>query len=416
MNPKQTPHPWRRRVGMAAGALALAAALFWAYQPRPLPVETGQVSTGRFEQAVEEDGQLRLRQRYLIAAPTQASLQRPTLRVGDTVRQGDVVAVLQPVSPQMIDARTREVLAQRVGSASALRQAANAQLQRLQTALAQAELEAERAERLAQENFVSAAAKDQAELALQAARQAVNAGQADLVAANFSLAEARAALSRAQPAEQAAEQGGGSSAPQTGLWHLQSPVDGQVIKLHQDSAGPVSVGQPLLELGNLSGLEAVIDVLSSEVGGIAPGAPVVLSVGAGRGPLQGRVERIEPVAFTKVSALGIEEQRVNVVVQLDAPEPATGSPVLGDGFWVDARISLSANDNALLVPSAALVRDGAGWRVWVVESGHAHARSVILKDRNPEVAWVEQGVQAGDVVVLYPGSMVGDGQAVKIRR
>lgn len=412
MNPKQTPHPWRRRVVVAAGAVALGAALFWAYQPRPLPVETGQVSTGRFEQVVEEDGQLRLRQRYLITAPTQADLQRPTLRVGDTVRQGDVVAVLQPASPQMIDARTREVLAQRVGSANALRQAASAQLQRLQTALAQAELEAQRAAQLAQENFVSAAAKDQAALALQAARQAVSAGQADVAAAEFGLAEARAALSRAQPAGQ----GTGASALPAGLWHLRSPVDGHVIKLHRDSAGPVLVGQPLLELGNLSGLEAVIDVLSSEVGGIAPGAPVELSVGAGRTPMNGRVERIEPVAFTKVSALGIEEQRVNVVVQLDAPAPATGGSVLGDGFWVDARIALSANDNALLVPSSALVRDGAGWRVLVVESGHARARAVTLKDRNADVAWVEQGLQEGEVVVLYPGSMVGDGQRVKIGR
>jgi HlyD family secretion protein len=409
MNPKTSSHPWRRRVMFAAGLAALAAVLFWAYQPRPLPVETAQVYTGRFEQVVEEDGQLRLRQRYLIAAPTQAELQRPTLRVGDAVRQGDVVAVLQPVSPQMIDARTREVLAQRVGSASALRQAASAQWQRLQTALAQAQLEAERAARLAQENFLSAAARDQAQLQLQSAQQAVNAGQADLAAADFALAEARAALSRAQPAGQ-------TPTAQSGLWRIQSPVEGRVIKLHQDSAGPVSVGQPLLELGNPSALEAVIDVMSSEVGGIALGAPVALTTGAGQPPLTGRVERIEPVAFTKVSALGIEEQRVNVVVQLDAQAAESASPALGDGFWVDARIVLSTEDSALLVPSAALVRDGAGWRVFVVQEGRARARAVVVRDRNADLAWVDQGLEAGDEVVLYPGSMVGDGQPVTMAR
>jgi HlyD family secretion protein len=158
-------------------------------------------------------------------------------------------------------------------------------------------------------------------------------------------------------------------------------------------------------------LEAVIDVLSGEVAAIQPGAPVRLSSSARAQPLAGRVERIEPVAFTKVSALGIEEQRVNVIVGLDSQaEAATG---LGDGFRVDARIVIRSQDDALLVSSAALVRDGADWRVFVIEGGKARARAVTLEDRNAEQAWIQNGLKAGETVLLYPGSMIEDGRAVK---
>jgi HlyD family secretion protein len=406
MNDKTKPRRWGRNSGIGLGVLALAAVVWWVYQPRPLVVEVGTVALGRFEQAIEEDGQWRLRQRYVITAPTQAELQRPTLKVGDVVRAGDVVAVLQPVSPQMIDARTREMLAQRVGSAGATRQAALAQVQRLQAALEQADLETTRSAQLAQENFISSAAREQAQLAQRAAREALNAGRAELAAANFMQAEARAALSRAEP---------GTGAKAAGLWALKSPVDGQVVKLHQESAAPVGVGQALLTLGDVGALEAVIDVLSGEVAAIQPGAPVQLSSGAGAGaqPLAGRVERIEPVAFTKISALGIEEQRVNVIVGLESKADAAMG--LGDGFRVDARIVTRSQRDALLVPSAALVRDGTGWRVFVVDGGRARARAVTLNDRNADQAWVEHGLSAGETVLLYPGSMIEDGRSVKQR-
>jgi HlyD family secretion protein len=404
MNDKTTPRKWGRNLGIALGVAVLAALIWWVYQPRPLVVEVGQVTNGRFEQVIEEDGRLRPKVRYVITAPTQAELQRPTLKVGDAVRTGDVVAVLQPVSPQMIDARTREVLSQRVGTANAARQAASAQAQRLQTALALADLEAERATKLAQDNFISVSARDQAQLAQRAARQALSAGRAELAATDSMLAEARAALTRSEP-------GAGSRA--AGLWSLKSPVDGQVLKLHLDSAAPVNVGQPLLELGDLGALEAVIDVLSGDVGAIQPGAAVSLSTGGGTAPLAARVERVEPVAFTKVSALGIEEQRVNVIVNLDGN--AAIPPGLGDGFRVDARIVTLAQDAALLAPSAALVRDGAGWRVFVLDSGKARARAVTVKDRNADQAWIQDGLKAGETVLLYPGSMVEDGRAVKQR-
>jgi HlyD family secretion protein len=307
----------------------------------------------------------------------------------------------------MIDARTRLVLQQRVGSTDAVRRASGAQLQRLETALTQATLEAERAQKRARENFIAPSALDQAVLARRSAQQALEAGRAEVRAAEFALAEAQAALARSEP---------GAGARVEGLWTLKSPVNGQVIKLHLDSASPVTAGQHLLEIGDVGAVEAVIDVLSSEVQPIAPGTPVSLTLTAGAPALPGHVVRIEPVAFTKVSALGIEEQRVNVIVDLDT----TGATAqrLGDGFRVDARITVSSQEGALLVPSAALVRDGSAWRVFVVEDQRAVARTVTLRERNADVAWVaseNDGLREGEQVLLYPGSTISDGQAVKVR-
>lgn len=402
MNTPNKPNKASRRRWLIGGlaVAALAAVLWAAYRPRPLDVEVAQVAEGRFQQVIEEDGQLRLQQRYLVAAPTAAQLQRPTLKVGDAVQAGDVVAVLAPAAPAMIDARTRSVLQQRVGSAEAATQAAAANVRRLQASLAQATLEAERAAKLAQENFIAASARDQSRLAREAAQQALRAGQAEQAAAEHALGEARAALGRAEPAGAA-----------QGLWQLKSPVNGRVLKLHKESAEPVQAGQPLLEIGDTAAMEAVIDVLSGDAPRITPGAAVQLATGRNQPPLAGQVARIDPVAFTKVSALGIEEQRVNVVVALNAPDLQK----LGDGFRVDARITVSAQDGALLVPSAALVRHGEGWRVFVVEGGKAVARPVTFKDRHADSAWVQEGLKAGEMVILYPGSGMVDGRAVKSR-
>lgn len=403
MNKSNNGAAKKRRWLIGGLAVAVLAGVLWAaYRPRPLDVETATVAEGRFEQVIEEDGQLRLQQRYLVTAPTAAQLQRPTLKVGDAVKTGDVVAVLAPAAPGMIDARTRSVLQQRVGSADATVAAARANVQRAQAALAQATLEAERAAQLAKDNFIAPSARDQSRLAREAAAQALKAAQAEQAAAGHAAGEARAALGRAEP----------SGAAQ-GLWSLKSPVNGRVLKLHKDSAEPVQAGAPLLEIGDTGAMEAVIDVLSGDAPRIAAGAAVQLSTGRNQPPLAGQVARVDPVAFTKTSALGIEEQRVNVTVALQAPPEELQK--LGDGFRVDARITVSAQDGVLLVPSAALVRQGEGWQVFVVEAGKARARAVTFSDRNADSAWVKDGLKAGETVILYPGSAMQDGQPVRSR-
>lgn len=409
MTQKKTQWKPARRWGVGVAALAAVAVLVWAaYRPRPMDVETATVTEGRFEQVIEEDGQLRLQHRYLIAAPTAAQLQRPTLKVGDVVQAGDVVAVLAPAASQLIDPRTRSVLQQRVGSADAAVAAARANVQRAQAALAQATLDAERSAKLAQDNFIAASARDQSRLAREAAVQALKAAQAEQNAAEHAASEARAALGWTEPS------GSGVSPGQAaGGWSLKSPVSGRVIKLHKDSSEPVQAGAPLLEIGDTGAMEAVIEVLSGDAPRIATGAAVQLATGRNQPPLAGQVVRVDPVAFTKTSALGIEEQRVNITVALNAP--AAELQKLGDGFRVDARITVSAQDGALLVPSAALVRQGEGWQVFVVDAGKARARAVSFNDRNADSVWVKDGLKAGETVVLYPGSGMKHGQPVKGR-
>lgn len=394
----------RRRVWVFAGAaaLAVAAVLAWALRPAALPVETATLQRGAFEQAIEEDGVLRLLQRYTVAAPTAGELLRPGLKVGDTVAEGEPLAVLRPTAPSMIDTRTRGVLRQRVGSAEAALAAAQAQATRAQAALAQADLDARRTEELARAQFVAPSAREQSQLNLTAARQALAGAQAEQRVAAYGLNEARAALARAD---------GGAGADE-GLWTLRSPVAGRVIAVHRDSAGPVSAGQALLDLGDTTRLEAIVDLLSGDAARVPVGAWVTLQAGNGLPGLPGRVTRVEPVAFTKVSALGIEEQRVNVHVAPAAPWP--DALPLGEGYRVEARIVTLAQADALLVPNAALVRAGGGWQVFVVDGdGRARERAITLGPRGTETSVATDGVQPGERVVLYPGSGVSDGQRVQ---
>lgn len=387
-------------------AVVLVALTVWALLPRALVVDVASVSIGRFEQAIDENGQLRLKNRFIISAPVASELIRPVLKVGDAVRAGDVVATLTPLAPTMIDDRNRLVLQQRIGRDEAARAATTAQVARLQTSLTQTELESQRASKLAQENFIAPAALDQAVLANRAAAQALAVGQAQLRSAEFTLAESQAALVRSQSASQT----------QQTAWQLKSPVDGQVVKMHLTSGGPVAAGQALLEIGDLQAMEAVVDVLSSDASQMVKGNTVSISTGNNAAPLSGQINRIEPVAFTKVSALGIEEQRVNVIIDIDPINDSVKR--LGDGFRVEARMTLFAHENALLVPSAALIREGSRWQVLVYENGHARAKTIRVRARNAEVAWIdselEKGVKNGDSVLLYPGTIT-DGQAVKLK-
>ena len=395
-------HLWRWLAWSAAGLLVLVA-LWWSFAPRPLVVDVAPVSIGPFEQSIEEDGQLRLRDRYQVAAHMAGQLQRPSLQVGDRVERQQVLAWLAPMASPLIDPRNQSVLRQRVGRDDAAQQAASARVAQLQATLDQARLQTQRTVQLAQQNFINEAALDQALSHERVAAQALEAGRAEWRAAQFSLAESQAALGQT------------TASPTTtqGLVPITSPISGQVVKLHLSSAGPVMAGQALLDIGDLSALEAVIDVLSSDARHIPRGAPVALSLDARQAPLAGRVRHIEPTAFTRVSALGIEEQRVNVLVDLlpASPEEALG---LGDGFRVDARIVLSRTEQALRVPSAALVGDGQDWRVWVVQNGRVQARKVLLIDRNSEFGSIEPGLlNAGDAVVLYPAQLT-DGRRVNI--
>jgi len=401
----QTKNKWL--MGGAVSALLLVLA--WAFAPRPQAVEIASAQAGRFELGIEEDAKTRVQERYLVSAPLAGRWLRPQLKEGDAVQAGAVLGVLQPTLAALTDARSRAELAARAEAASDAVHAATARLAAVGIAQAQAQQELSRSEALARQGYLSAARRDSDALALQAAQQNLKAAQSELKIAQHEAAQARAALGVYGGA-------GGAGAAGNGFV-LRAPVAGQVLRVQQPSEGVVALGAPLLELGDTAQLEVVAELLSTDALAVRPGQPVQIERWGGPAVLKGQVLRVEPGAFTKVSALGVEEQRVRVLVKLLSP-PAERQQ-LGDGYRVGVRILTRSAEGALLVPVSAvfpLPRAAAGRHaVFRVEGGRARLTEVKLEARNGAVAWVAGGLDAGSQVVSYPPQDLQDGARVKPR-
>jgi len=305
----------------------------------------------------------------------------------------------------MIDARAARELAERVGAASAGLDQARANVARAEVALEQAQTDLARQKKLQGDGFIALAALDQAQLAVRVQTKELEAARFAQDGAAHDLAQARAALMRAQ-------EGASVSRPGT-AWAIESPVDGRVLRVLQESESTVAIGSPLLEIADPQDLEIVVDVLSTDGARIGPGNRVDIDAGAGM-RLQGRVRRVEPAAFTKVSALGVEEQRVNVII--DIVSPAEEWRALGDQFRIDARIVIFEQAKSVIAPVAALFRDGPDWATFVVVDDRAEKRGVEVGGRTPIEAWIKGGLAAGDRVIVYPSDSVRDGAPVEIVR
>jgi HlyD family secretion protein len=388
----------RNKIALAAVLAAIALLVAWALRPQAVAVELAEVARGSFEQLVADDGKTRVRDRYVIAAPLAGRVERIRLEEGDAVQQGQVVALLTPTAPAFLDARTARELQERVGAAEAQLARARAETLKVQAQRDQARADFDRQTRLSKEGFVSQNAREQAQLALRTAERAVDAARFAEEAARHDVAQAKAALTRYETGQPGAK------------WEVTSPVSGAVLKVVQKSEAPVGLGAPLLEVADARSLEAIVDVLSQEAVAIRPGMPARLDVGAGVPPLAARVRLVEPAAFTKVSALGVEEQRVNVV--LDFAEPLDKVQTIGDAFRVEAQIVTYQQQGAVKVPVAALFRDGDGQAVFVAEGGTVHKRAVKAPRRNATEALVEEGLQPGERVVVYPSDALHDGARV----
>ncbi|MCK6423633.1 MAG: HlyD family efflux transporter periplasmic adaptor subunit [Burkholderiaceae bacterium] len=420
------------------GALALAGLLGWAFAPRPLEVEVAPVMQGPFETTLDEDGYTRLRERYLVSAPLSGRLARLSLREGDRVAAGAPLARIAPTLAPLLDARSeREALA-RVATAQALLQRAASRIERARVGQAQAEHELARSEPLAAQGFVSPGRLDEARLAVAAARSEADTAALEREVAARELAQARAALGTLR------EAGAGRAAA---VFEVRAPVSGQVLKLHQLSEGVVTTGAPLLELGDTRRLEVVAELLTSDALQIPPGAAVRIDRWGGAGELAGQVRRIEPAAVTKVSALGVEEQRVKVLIDLTSPPVQWAA--LGDGFRVGVRIVTLSQPQALQVPVAALFPLPAGvpeppraasvaaasapplpvthsaaaepadartMALYLVDGDRARLQTVRLLARNGRQAWIRAELQPGRPVLLYPPAALRDGQRVRVRR
>jgi len=387
----------KRRSWWIASALVATAALAAIVTTLPdssLVVETATISRGALAVTVDEEGRSRVRDRYVVAAPVGGRLTRITARDGQHVTGGDVLARIEP-SPQ--DPRAAEMARSQLAAAEARRLEAVSEVENTRAQHEQSGRDLARSQTLAEANAISQTAFEQARLAASSAERQLEMRRAALRAADADVARARAALIGAGPASSAGS-----------VVIVRAPSAGRVLRVLEESARVVMAGAPLIEIGDAAGLEVVVDVLSEDAVAIEPGQPVLFDRWGGATELRGHVRLIEPEAFTKVSALGVEEQRVNIIADLrEAP------PSLGVGYRVDAHITTWSGENVLRVPTSALFRLQDGWAAFAVVDGRAARRTLRLGHRSTDTAEVLEGLGEGDRVILYPSALIEDGVRVR---
>jgi HlyD family secretion protein len=394
----------RAKIGIGLAATLVTAALVIGFLPRAVPVDIATVKRAPLTVSVEEEGKTRVRQRYLVAAPVAGYIRRIALKAGDAVAARQVLAVIEPARAVALDPRTRAQAQAQVSAAQAALAVAEQDAQAATAAAGLARQERVRAESLRQANFLSAQALDTARSAETRALAARQASVDAVEVARFELDMARAAVANA-----ARLQAGGPAE----VMQVRAPVAGRVLRVLHESEGAVAAGEPLLEIGNPASLEVEVEVLSTYAVKIAPGSRVILDRWGGDKPLQGRVRVVEPGGFTKVSALGVEEQRVRVIVDFTSPREAWQR--LGDGYRVEARFVLWEGADVLQLPTSALFRHGEGWAVFAVKGGRAHLTPLEIGERAGLATQVLSGLAAGAEVVSHPDDTLSDGVRVKPR-
>lgn len=395
---------WRGRIVYLILALLLAAGIGYGFMPRPVPVELVEARRGDLAVTVEEEGRTRVRERYVVAAPVAGQARRITLKVGDPVAAGQAVARIEPARAASLDPRGRAQAQARVEASQATLLAARESARAAAAEARLAEQELARVESLGKASFVSQSAVDQARSRLQAAQASRQAADYRVQVAEHEVAVARAALTEAS-----APAGAGGPASLV----VTAPVAGRVLAVPHESEGVVQAGQPLVEIGNPASLDVMVEVLSTAAVRIKPGARTLLDRWGGPGTLEGRVRVVEPAGFTKVSALGVEEQRVRVLVDIVSPPEQWRS--LGDGYRVEAAFVLWEGRDLLRAPTSALFRKGEGWALYVAEDGRARLKEVKVGQRNGLHAEVLDGLNAGDQVIAHPDEKIVEGVRVKAR-
>jgi HlyD family secretion protein len=374
------------------GAIVLLALIVAGLWPQPVPVETVRASVGTLRATVNEEGKTRIKQRYLISAPVTGQLRRIPFKAGAEVQAGQtVLAVIDPLTPTLLDARARR-------SAEARRDTASANLDKARAAHVFTSSELRRFQGLYGEKTVSIQE-------LEAAQWREASAAKEEAASESALRQAEAEL-----AEFASSGDAGTNSVRAPK-EVKAPVSGRILRVFEENARVATAGTALLEIGDPTDLEVVVEVLSRDGAAIAPGAKVELDQWGGVEPLAARVRLVEPAAFTKVSALGVEEQRVNVIADLLTTPDQRRS--VGDNFRVEARIIVWETSQALKVPAGALFRRGGQWAAFVLAEGRAHLRLVQVGRSSGTETQVLEGLKEGEEVILYPGARVKDGQRVK---
>lgn len=370
--------------------------------PQPAVVETEQVSRGRMQVTVNEDGITRVRERYQVSSPVAGQLLRIELRSGDAIKAGEtLLATLRPTDPSLLDERQVSQTEAAASAAKAAMERAEASRSQIRVTADLAEIQVGRARKLRESNSIAQEELDSAEAIYKSRMEELRVASFGTEIAKFEYEQAQAALGLVKSTNSEVKKN----------FDIRSPITGAVLKLYEESATVVQAGDRLLEVGDPNDLEIVIDVLSTDAVKIQPGAPLRLVHWGGSETLAARVRVVEPAAFTKMSALGVEEQRVNVIADfLGDPQVRKGG--LGDGYRVEAEIVIWDKENVLQVPSGALFRSGSDWYVFQVQRGRAVQRPVKIGQRNQAVAEVLEGLEVGAEVVIYPSDMVKDGVTV----
>ena len=388
--------PWKR-ILLAAAALAAVAVVVFVLLPAPLDVDGAVVQSGPMQVTVDDQGETRSHDRYVLSAPVAGRLTRIELHDGDPVSENQLVARIAPLP---LSSRELDEITARVASAEAIQREADQRVRHAVEDVAQARREYERVRKLVQEGFMSPQAVEQARNMAVTASNEAEAARFRARAAAADVRVARSGLTGARAAGQAAG----------ALVQVRAPMSGRILRIHDPSERVVMAGMALLTLGDLKGLEVVVELLSSEAVKVSPGIPVLVEGWGGDRALRAKVRRVEPYAVTKVSALGIEEKRVNVIADfVDPPGP------IGDGFRITARVITWQADQVLKVPSSAMFRCATAWCVFVVEEGRARRRTIEVGHRNLVEAEVTSGLTAGQTVVRYPSNDVADGVRVRLR-
>ena len=392
----------KRKLWTLAGAVVFLVILGWAFYPKPFDVDVAEIHVGNFERTIEESGKTRLRDRYVISAPVAGKLARLTVREGDVVQAGQVVALLWPAPPPLLDERRLQEQREQVAAAEASVARANAGLQKSELVLSQAEADLRRQESLAARGFISPIQIENVRLTVQQRQREREVSAQEGNAARHQLAQLRIALQRVSGNEPLAKQAVAVTAP----------TSGKVVKLRQQSEAILAAGANLLDVGDPGAIEVIVELLTEDAAQIKLGAPAMLSNWGGPATLQARVRLVEPSAFTKVSALGVEEQRVNVVLDITSLPEAWQT--MGDNYKVDVTIPVQSATKVTMVPVGCLFPRGSRSALFVLDHGRARIEEVELLARNGREAWIKTTLAAGTKVIAYPAASLKDGDRVNI--
>ena len=397
---------WMKRI-LGAFVLGLgAAALIWFAWPRPIPVDLATVSRGPMEVTVDDEGKTRVRDIYTVSAPLAGMVLRVPGHVGDQVKANDtVIAVMQPTIPGFHDVRSHQELQAALVAADATVTLAEHEVHRIEAALEFSRTELQRAQALARSKTIAVEALDKAKLDVETNEAALASARAQLEVRRSERVSAAARLTKPST-------GTAGTGDPTCCVEIRAPVTGRILKIVQESEAVVQAGSPLIDIGDPSDLEVVADLLSTDAVQVTAGQPVRID-GWGGPSIQGRVTRVDPAGFVKISALGIEEQRVQTTIDIVDPPGAWSR--LGHDYRVIVHVSIWNANDVVTVPVAALFRKGENWAVFAVTNGQAHVTPVQIGQRNNRVTEVISGLSVGDRVVLHPSDRIQEGTSVSER-